>query len=279
MSMFLQAYIDDLPVSEACEYIPVTEGMLSDVIDRVKTFVIKIFDTLMKTFKNIWGKIVQLFRTIRIKIVQFLKRFKPNKESALTPFMESMREDGKLISIHAIRSYINQIFEFLPAVVHMVDVSLSSKELYTVKTPNKGLLWDIDDLGGATPDGRIKYPTAKELAAKKYNAAEKDGELVEVTLRYLQAYVDMSDNYMEDMSNKTNTIIETAESLRRKIRENKNTLLHTEITKEQQDIVKYNSNLLVSLMGFLTNMMLSLFILLDDNTNAVGKYMRDHAND
>lgn len=279
MSMFLQVYIDDLPVSEACEYIPVTEGMLSDVIDRVKAFVIKIFDTLMKTFKNIWGKIVQLFRTIRTKIAQFLKRFKPNKESALTPFMESMREDGKLISIHAIRSYINQIFEFLPAVVHMVDVSLSSKELYTVKTPNKGLLWDIDDLGGATPDGRIKYPTAKELAAKKYNAAEKDGELVEVTLRYLQAYVDMSDNYMEDMSNKTNTIIETAESLRRRIRENKNALLHTEITKEQQDIVKYNSNLLVSLMGFLTNMMLSLFILLDDNTNAVGKYMKDHAND
>ena len=252
----------------------VSEGFFADMWKKIKDFLMKIVDMVLKAINNFWTKIRELFNKAKVAVLKFIKEHKPTKESFYTLMFESDGVPGKtlLMSYPDIVEVIDATLSEIGDLKSMIRQAYEGNYMYDHKFDPKKDSFLLDDDVKFDSNGNMKYPKAREMVNMLYKNRVDDLHLLD------DAFVTRASQWLEtradEYGEKLKTIGKEMDGIKSNIRSSSKQLSGQFDTKEAQENIKYNTNVLLSSINWIGTMFLAASIVADDTTKAILSYCK-----
>ena len=252
----------------------VSEGFFADMWKKIKDFLMKIVDMVLKAINNFWTKIRELFNKAKVAVLKFIKEHKPTKESFYTLMFEADGVPGKtlLMSYPDIVEVIDATLSEIGDLKSMIRQAYEGNYMYDHKFDPKKDSFLLDDDVKFDSNGNMKYPKAREMVEMVYKHRIDDLHLLD------DAFVTRASQWLEtradEYGEKLKTIGKEMDGIKSNIRSSSKQLSGQFDTKEAQENIKYNTNVLLSSINWIGTMFLAASIVADDTTKAILSYCK-----
>lgn len=252
----------------------VSEGFFADTWKKIREFLMKIVDMVLKAINNFWTKIRELFNKAKVAVLKFIKEHKPAKESFYTLMFEADGVPGKtlLMSYPDIVEVVDATLSEIGDLKSMIRQAYEGNYMYDHKFDPKKDSFLLDDDVKFDSNGNMKYPKAREMVEMVYKHRIDDLHLLD------DAFVTRASQWLEtradEYGEKLKTIGKEMDGIKSNIRSSSKQLSGQFDTKEAQENIKYNTNVLLSSINWIGTMFLAASIVADDTTKAILSYCK-----
>ena len=252
----------------------VSEGFFADMWKKIKDFLMKIVDMISKALHTFWNKLKELFNKAKVAVLKFVKDHKPTKESYYTLMFEADGVPGKtlLMSYPDIVEVVDSTLSEIGYLKSMIRKAYEGNYMYDHKFDPKKDSFLLDDDVKFDSNGNMRYPKARELVNMLYKNRVDDLHLLD------DAFVTRASAWLEaradEYSRKISVLCDEMEGIKANIRESSKQLSGQFDTREAQENIKYNTNVMLSSINWLGTMFLAAGVVADDTTKAILSYCK-----
>ncbi len=252
----------------------VSEGFFADMWNKIKDFLMKIVDMISKALHTFWNKLKELFNKAKVVVLKFVKDHKPTKESYYTLMFEADGIPGKtlLMSYPDIVEIVDSTLNEIGDLKSMIRKAYEGNYMYDHKFDPKKDSFLLDDDIKFDSNGNMKYPKARELVSMLYKNRADDLHLLD------DAFVTRASAWLEaradEYSMRISVLCDEMEGIKANIRESSKQLSGQFDTREAQENIKYNTNVMLSSINWLGTMFLAAGVVADDTTKAILSYCK-----
>lgn len=297
MSLFLTVYESDHTVN--CQYIYgtdmdlVTESFIGDIYNKIKTFIGKVIDAIIKAAKTVYSKVTGIINTVVSKLRQWITKAKSKISGTSESYVTESSDQG--IMIIPLRELVNSYSSKVRAVVSRV-ITITKVATLTHRMWKKSVFEytngaDFIDMQEALSkianrpmqignDGRLPIVSIDEFCRAARSVYEKDGTLIEMNANAAKYIVSDWEKYGSKFKIIMDDIINTAQGLKKdyeNITRNQDVLRKIERSDDEdktyQKNFQINCNFIASACQIAINCANAITKLVNDNLKEAIKFI------